>query len=562
MAFYERHGKKYFADQLIESLRCGEKQTVVHLIQDVAADELVDCHRVTLLHLAAKYNNAEIVKYLINHGSVIDAVDDGETTPLITAVKEESVKAVKTLLEEGASFYPSQFYEKCALNVAVKLSKTPRSLKIFKQFFYKISLDLANGHFSINELANKLRQAECPLYRAVFLYDPEVTKALIDFEPDCLNSQDPDTGNTALHEAANQSDIANMLVLLQNGANINIKNYKGKEPRVLKFCYNMEILRLLLKRNIAWEESENDCKAMKLSYILCKCSKAGVELFLQYYNINFLTRDNYERTPLYYLIENKNTDVLELFQYNDFDVNALDRSNHSALHNAALRGNSICTCFLLEKGADPNIRSDRNYTPLFCVVQQTNGDYSSRKKCIEFLLLFGADPEHQKDGETVIGVAQQLGVSDLIEPVLAHLALMESENKSISEINRTIIASCETTKDYYDCCLISLLRLKQERLYRSLTTYTFLISDDCTLARYVDIPSVSDRFSKEEIHYNSYYNEILKRRFKKAVEIQSLRKFAIHHLSDIFEIWSSDSPILQSIVNCLKYEELVLLQED
>ncbi|XP_058798087.1 putative ankyrin repeat protein RF_0381 [Phymastichus coffea] len=566
MVFCERNVKKYFDDQLIDYLKEGKYQAVVHLIQNIPADKLVDCRGTTLLHLAAKYNSANIVYYLINQGSVIDAVDDWSTTPLIMAVKEESVAAVKLLLEKSANIYPTELYETCALNVTMKLSAlSSKSLSIIKEFFKVISFDLANGRLSINELASKLQQAECPLYRAVYLYNPEVTRTMISFKPGCVNSQDSDTGNTALHEAAYQSDIPNMLVLLQNGADISIKNKKGKEPEVLKFCYNMEILSLLLKRNIAWEESENDSKAMKLRHVLSKCSKAAVQLFLQYCNINFLRRDNLEKTALYYLIENNNKDVLDLFKYTDINVNALDRSNHSALHYAALYGDPISTQFLLEKGADPNIRCNSNYTPLLYVIQQTSSDSSLRKKCVELLLLFGADPEFQRDGDTVIGLTEQLDLSHLIEPLLAHFALLDSEDKPISDrssISRAQITLSHLTIDYYNQCLADLEHLKQEKLYRSLTMYTFLVSDEYTLASYIHIPSISHRFSQEQIHYNSFYNEILKRHFNKAVEILNLRKSAMRRLSDMFRIWASDDHVLELIVGFFKYEDLVILHEN
>lgn len=56
----------------------------------------------SLLHIAAMYNNVDIIQFLLEQGLDINVCFDGKFTPLEFAVAHHSVEAVEFLIKRGA----------------------------------------------------------------------------------------------------------------------------------------------------------------------------------------------------------------------------------------------------------------------------------------------------------------------------------------------------------------------------------------------------------------------------------------------------------------------------
>ena len=57
----------------------------------------------TALHLAVKKGNLELIKWLIENGSEINAKDEEGKTPLMDSITEKQIPSIKLLIEKGAS---------------------------------------------------------------------------------------------------------------------------------------------------------------------------------------------------------------------------------------------------------------------------------------------------------------------------------------------------------------------------------------------------------------------------------------------------------------------------
>lgn len=90
------------------------------------------------------------------------------------------------------------------------------------------------------------------------------------------------------------------------------------------------------------------------------------------------------------------------------NVNRLNASGVTALHEAAYEGKSRCLEVLVQCGADVDIRDREGWTPLHAAVCGGN------RKCVSFLLRNGADARSKNDdGLSPLGVAVQQGNKDM-----------------------------------------------------------------------------------------------------------------------------------------------------
>ena len=114
--------------------------------------------------------------------------------------------------------------------------------------------------------------------------------------------------------------------------------------------------------------------------------------------------------------DSKNNEVVEaLNKPGQQVVNTRDRTNgEAALHITAKRDDVAYTTFLLQKGADPNIRDGKNATPLMVAVDAGASDV------VPVLLQFKANPNlGNASGETPLIRAVQRRDLALVRTLLA-----------------------------------------------------------------------------------------------------------------------------------------------
>jgi ankyrin repeat protein len=115
--------------------------------------------------------------------------------------------------------------------------------------------------------------------------------------------------------------------------------------------------------------------------------------------------------------ESKNNDVVTMLNRpGSTIVNTKDvTSGEAALHITARRGDVAYTTFLLQKGADPNIRDARNNTPMMVAVDAGRGN-----EMLPILLLGKANPNlANASGETPLIRAVQRRDIALVRALLA-----------------------------------------------------------------------------------------------------------------------------------------------
>lgn len=101
------------------SAKKGRKEMVCFLLERNSAINAIDDHQQTALHLATKNRHGEVVSFLLEKNTRIDAKDEYEQTVLHLAAKDGQRELVTFLLEKRAHIEAKDDHEQTALHLAV-----------------------------------------------------------------------------------------------------------------------------------------------------------------------------------------------------------------------------------------------------------------------------------------------------------------------------------------------------------------------------------------------------------------------------------------------------------
>jgi ankyrin repeat protein len=214
----------------------GQLDNLELLISKGADVKAVDRYQNNLLHVAAKTNRSEIIKYLLDQAYIdVDEKNAFDKTPLFYSNEYHSTKA---LIDKGAKLSELSDGGKKLTEIAVHqknkeflellLSNNPEIRSKVPVFHNTDKKDLALAKFLLDKGFD------------INLTDNSGRSAIFDSSKDFLefllkNGTNPDIrsnhdGGTALHSAAFFTKAEDIELLLKYGANPNIKNNEGLTP--------------------------------------------------------------------------------------------------------------------------------------------------------------------------------------------------------------------------------------------------------------------------------------------------------------------------------------------
>ncbi|CAG9761212.1 unnamed protein product [Ceutorhynchus assimilis] len=178
-------------------------------LQGVTSVSSVDNQGNTPLHLAAGKGQNKIVKALL----VCDAEKESENkdgcTPLHLAVNEGHHEVISTLLENNANVNAINSVGRTPLHMAC-CTKNPRSVELLLKFGANIETKDNYGHTPLH-FASSLRGGSNVAVTTLLAHGSNI------------NAQD-NKGQTPLHHAIEYSNKQGIEILLENGADPNLKN--------------------------------------------------------------------------------------------------------------------------------------------------------------------------------------------------------------------------------------------------------------------------------------------------------------------------------------------------
>lgn len=301
--------------------------SIIHLFKHLKPMDIMKTTSATdrLFQAVKESNNPKLIKSLISDENAnFDAIDEKGNTPLYYAVIYQHIVNIKTLLIYGSD--TKIIYEKgqSILHVACKLG------------------------------------------------DPEIVEMLIEKAGVDVNSVDLD-GNTALHIACEKENLEIVTSLVKHGASIDPVNEDFYRPLSIA-CINgnLKIIKFLVKNNADIEyylDHQNNEDNLATSPLLAACENGHLEVveFLLQSGANIaITTSIEDGIGLGYNAFNlaPNLEMAELLFNKSFNIETINHSGDSTLHEACYRGNIEIVEFLLKKGVNKDLTDGEGSTAL------------------------------------------------------------------------------------------------------------------------------------------------------------------------------------------------------
>ena len=343
----------------------------------------MDC--MTPLQLAARGGHTSVVELLVENGALIRVITTRFTTALHFAVQGGHTSTVELLIKKGASVKGSDY---------TFPGPDPASLA------------LRDGYPSILELFHEATG----LHRSMAGLG--------------------EGKNTPLHIAAQGGHIKMVKQILQEGAQINVRNEDNYTPlHLATLGGHTRTVELLLKKGALIEAvSIRDSTPLHLA---AQNGHTRVVAVLLKIGASTDARNWYHNTPLHLAAESGHTNTAELLLGRGALTKALNMFKHTPLHLAAQNGHTRTAELLLEKGASIDSKGDYNTgCPLDNLTMGTSwqiGGYSplhlaarsGHTSTAELLLNKGASTEvMDRDENTPLHLAAQNGHTSMAELLL------------------------------------------------------------------------------------------------------------------------------------------------
>ena len=388
----------------------------------------------TPLHLVAKptfsrseANRANLVQLLLKYGTEVNSLDEKDATPLHNASHELDLEVARVLVDHGAN-----------VNAVNTWGQTP-----FHRVFE--SKSHSKSRFGVAQL-------------------------LLERGAD-VDTRD-NSHVTLLHLASYKLDLESVRVLLDLGANVNVRNDQGQAPlhQVLLHNYNPEsyfgcfgVAQLLVERGADVNaRDEHDETPLHLAPYFLELKL--VRMLLDH-GADVYAENSQEQTPLLRVLESRYHcqelfDVAQLLVEHGADVNTRNKDHETLLHLAPYFLELKSVRILLDHGANVNAEDNRGRTPLCRVLEAENYSDEDRFGVAQVLMERGADVNARyQEHETPLLLASRFPGLKLMRVLLDHGANINVEDKwGRTPLHRVLKAECYPDEDRFSIAQLLLER--------------------------------------------------------------------------------------------------------
>ncbi len=438
----------------------------------------------------ARYNNEDIIRYLISKGANVNVTNNFHT-PLLVASSTNHLQYVKILLENGASAkYESNDGDLSLVEAArnshfdvvktlVEEGEADVNLKSYRNETALHSVCSKSRYFTFNygrrdivrylifkgANVNEVNgEGRSPLWLASNFYGGlEVAKILLKNGAD-MNQADnygqsplevvmqrmdspffltmiSDTEqleqDTTLYRASEEGSIENVINIIGDGANVNGPNGYFKTPLyAATLMGHLEVMKILLEFGADRAKGAYTTNCSPLHAAALRGNLNATYMLLNNDTVALDSQCNDKRTPIYIASQLGHTKIVEYLISKEANINMVAKEKQSPLAIAAKQDRGHIVKILIEAGADVEY------------VNRTNPIHEAAKEghleVIKLLVELGnadVDSRTQK-GETALAIATCKGFEEIVEYLLLKGADVNStDNMGNSPINEASSAN-------------------------------------------------------------------------------------------------------------------------
>ncbi|MCL1998173.1 MAG: ankyrin repeat domain-containing protein [Turicibacter sp.] len=344
-----------------------------------------DMHEQTALHFCP--SQKEVFKLLIEMGADVNIADDNGVLPIHLVANRGQHDLLQLLLENGA-----------------EPAVTDRGETLLHVAAYTRSRECARVALAHGIDPNQADSTGVsPLIVSVAGNQKEIAKMLLAAGA-AMDGQDTN-GNQGLHIAVMRGFKDMLALLLEYGADVNALNNDGFAPLHLAAHHGYkDIFKFLLDKN-----ADSSLKTGLGKSCIDIASENNHRELLELIAIREKRRPTTPTTPQTPSPSEK-LEILEILSENP--SKSLDSDGNTALHMAALQGNTNEVKRLLSSGTDPNAANNNGVTPLHLAAYIGNADI------LRILIQHGADTTAKtKAGRTWQDVATENNHTTLLTAI-------------------------------------------------------------------------------------------------------------------------------------------------
>nr|AAC37208.1 ankyrin [Drosophila melanogaster]prf//2022340A ankyrin [Drosophila melanogaster] len=397
------------------------------LLQHDPNADIVSKSGFTPLHIAAHYGNVDIATLLLNNKADVNYVAKHNITPLHVACKWGKLSLCTLLLCRGAKIDAATRDGLTPLHCASRSGHVEVIKHLLQQnapILTKTKNGLSALHMAAqgehDEAAHLLLDNKAPvdevtvdyltaLHVAAHCGHVKVAKLLLDYKANpnarALN------GFTPLHIACKKNRIKMVELLIKHGANIGATTESGLTPlHVASFMGCINIVIYLLQH-----EASADLPTIRGETPLHLAARANqadiIRILLRSAKVDAIVREG--QTPLHVASRLGNINIIMLLLQHGAEINAQSNDKYSALHIAAKEGQENIVQVLLENGAENNAVTKKGFTPLHLACKY------GKQNVVQILLQNGASIDFQgKNDVTPLHVATHYNNPSIVELLL------------------------------------------------------------------------------------------------------------------------------------------------
>ena len=188
--------------------------------------------------------------------------------------------------------------------------------------------------------------------------------------------------NESLEELINRENIDWDIIetLITAGSiNVNATDHNGNSLLWLAYSNNNhEVVFALLKNGVNFDLITGNEKITDIHRACVWGNSSFLEILFNFCQ-NVDVRDDFDRTPLMYLLDNidlrdefHNLEIIELLFNQRANLNAQDKNGDTCLHFACYKMRYDFTTLLIRYGANPYIKNNKGFLPILYVLSEIN----------------------------------------------------------------------------------------------------------------------------------------------------------------------------------------------